>query len=100
MVTHVDRDHIEGVLSLMKDDSQQLKVNNIWFNGWYHLIGTTPAPPAPVEPVTALDPDEPAPVFGAVMGEELSPLIQQKAGRGISNLVVGQSSYRLCRTTS
>ncbi|WMP18669.1 ComEC/Rec2 family competence protein [Thiothrix lacustris] len=78
VVTHVDRDHIEGVLSLLKDDSLDIKVNNIWFNGWYHLIGTTPAPPAPVEPVTALDPDEPAPVFGAVMGEELSPLIQQK----------------------
>ncbi|EIJ35808.1 hypothetical protein Thini_3293 [Thiothrix nivea DSM 5205] len=78
VVTHVDRDHIEGVLSLLKDDSLAIKVNNIWFNGWYHLIGTTPAPPAPVEPVTALDPDEPAPVFGAVMGEELSPLIQQK----------------------
>ena len=47
VVTHVDRDHIEGVLSLLKDDSLDIKVNNIWFNGWYHLIGTTPAPPWP-----------------------------------------------------
>lgn len=76
VVTHVDRDHIEGVLALMKDDSQHLKVNNIWFNGWYHLTGTTPPPPAAV--VQEANFEEDAPVFGAVMGEELSPLIQQK----------------------
>lgn len=77
VVTHVDRDHIEGVLALMKDDSLDLQVNNIWFNGWYHLTGTSPPPP-PSAMVQELDPDEPTPVCGAIMGEELSPLIQQK----------------------
>ncbi|MCU7924475.1 MAG: hypothetical protein KZQ88_17430 [Candidatus Thiodiazotropha sp. (ex Dulcina madagascariensis)] len=70
VVTHVDRDHIDGVLSLMQDGTLDLKVKYVWFNTWDHLIGNT------IE-VVQQEEDE-LESFGAKMGEELSPLIVQK----------------------
>lgn len=35
IVSHIDRDHIEGVLELLKD--RTLKFKDIWFNGYCHL---------------------------------------------------------------
>jgi hypothetical protein len=37
VVTHVDRDHIEGVLSLLEDKSSPAKFREVWFNGYDHL---------------------------------------------------------------
>jgi beta-lactamase superfamily II metal-dependent hydrolase len=54
IITHVDRDHIEGVLSLLTDTSLKLTFKDIWFNGFDHLNQ------AKLE------------TFGAVQGERLS----------------------------
>lgn len=37
VVTHVDRDHIEGVLSLLADPACPVRFRDIWFNGYYHI---------------------------------------------------------------
>lgn len=37
VVTHIDKDHIEGILSLLKDDQLDFTVGSTWFNGWSHL---------------------------------------------------------------
>ena len=42
VVTHVDSDHIAGVLELVRDDALGATYGDVWFNAWRHL-------PAPVE---------------------------------------------------
>lgn len=37
IVTHVDRDHIEGILALLEEDELAFTVSDFWFNGWQHL---------------------------------------------------------------
>jgi hypothetical protein len=37
IVSHVDADHIEGVIVLLQDRSLGLSVDDVWFNGWKHL---------------------------------------------------------------
>jgi hypothetical protein len=37
VITHVDADHIEGVLELLKSKSKAIVIDEIWFNGWKHL---------------------------------------------------------------
>ena len=39
VVTHVDSDHIAGVLELIRDDALGAKFGDIWFNAWRHLPG-------------------------------------------------------------
>ena len=56
IVTHIDRDHIEGILSLLEEDELSFRVDDFWFNGWDHLPETDEA-------------------FGAVQGERLSAAI-------------------------
>lgn len=69
VVTHVDRDHIDGMLALASDPSLDLDVKNFWFNTWDHLHGHVIVTPV-------LDDDtEP---FGAKMGEELSTKCVEK----------------------
>lgn len=46
VVTHVDGDHIGGVLSCVSDPAepvQGLSFKDVWFNGFEHLSGQTPA---------------------------------------------------------
>lgn len=40
VVTHIDADHIEGVLKLLEDDGLSVCFGDIWFNGWRHLPGS------------------------------------------------------------
>lgn len=54
VVTHIDRDHIEGILDLIGDSSLQLTIADIWFNAYHHLRDES---------------------MGAVMGENLSKTI-------------------------
>jgi beta-lactamase superfamily II metal-dependent hydrolase len=54
VITHVDRDHIEGVLGLLEDDALPVTFGDIWFNGFDHLKS------AKLE------------TFGAVQGERLT----------------------------
>jgi hypothetical protein len=39
VVTHIDRDHIEGVLELFAQPGPGIEVDNIWYNGRHHLHG-------------------------------------------------------------
>lgn len=43
VVTHVDRDHIGGVLTCFAeaDPLDELEIADVWFNGWQHLHGET-----------------------------------------------------------
>jgi len=41
VVTHVDRDHIEGILAMLKDPARPIQFKDFWFNGYHHLIGDT-----------------------------------------------------------
>lgn len=65
VVTHVDADHIGGVLTGLVGDPpiDKLVFNDVWFNGWPHLHGKrvrAPGEPGGLEPM------------GAVQGEKLS----------------------------
>ncbi|HEY5927388.1 MAG TPA: hypothetical protein VIV11_37145 [Kofleriaceae bacterium] len=53
VITHVDRDHIEGALKLMQDKKRPVKFKDVWFNGYAHL----------------LDPEATKEDFGPVQGE-------------------------------
>ena len=37
IVTHIDGDHIEGALGLLRAESLGVSFDDIWFNGWKHL---------------------------------------------------------------
>lgn len=54
VVTHVDADHIEGIIRLLQDARLGLRIDDVWFNGWQHL---------------------PADVFAPTHGEMLSALL-------------------------
>jgi hypothetical protein len=56
-VTHIDADHIEGMVRLLQDDALQMEFGDAWFNGWRHL---------------------PTPDFGPEQGEILSALLLDK----------------------
>jgi beta-lactamase superfamily II metal-dependent hydrolase len=60
VVTHVDRDHIEGALALLQDPEAPVRFKDIWFNGYDHLR----------------DPD--LEVFGAVQGEQLTTTLLER----------------------
>ena len=56
VVTHVDRDHIAGVLSCVVDPDQRipgLRSNDIWFNGRPHLSGDSVPVVSSNEPLTS-----------------------------------------------
>jgi metallo-beta-lactamase superfamily protein len=40
VVTHVDSDHVAGVLELVRDDALGATYGDIWFNAWRHLPAT------------------------------------------------------------
>jgi hypothetical protein len=63
VVTHVDRDHIDGMLAMLSDPTLNLEVKGFWFNTWDHLLGNAIVPHQN---------DDETERFGAKMGEELS----------------------------
>ncbi|WP_321791840.1 ComEC/Rec2 family competence protein [Burkholderia pyrrocinia] len=58
VVTHVDADHIGGMLTLLKDEFYGVPVRDLWFNGFRHLPG--------------------AETFGEKQGERLTGLLLDK----------------------
>jgi hypothetical protein len=78
VVTHVDTDHIGGVLTGLVDPESPVPVTfaDVWFNGWEHLNGLVPADErSPLEPM------------GGVQGELLTTWLRDHAwndafGRG------------------
>lgn len=69
VITHVDRDHIDGMLELIKDTHLYLQVKNIWFNTYDHLRGRK---------IEIPQSEHDTEIFGAAMGEELSKEIIRK----------------------
>lgn len=57
VVTHIDADHISGVLELLEDRSVPISPRDIWFNGWHHL---------------------PSDLLGAKQGEALGAAIRRR----------------------
>ena len=66
VVTHIDADHIEGAIRLLRDTALGLSIGEVWYNGWRQLVpkqqGLAPAD---------LD-------YGAQQGEYLSALIRAR----------------------
>jgi beta-lactamase superfamily II metal-dependent hydrolase len=60
VVTHIDTDHIGGVLKLLASRPPQLAFDDVWFNDWEHL--GKPLPP---------------PTLGAIDGEILSKALKK-----------------------
>lgn len=61
IVTHIDTDHVEGVIRLLQDDDLALAFGDIWFNGWKHI--------------STLTAESRAQVLGGVQGEFLGALL-------------------------
>lgn len=66
VVTHIDADHIEGAIRLLRDTALGLSIGDIWYNAWRQLVPKQKGL-APVD----LD-------YGALQGEYLSALIQAR----------------------
>lgn len=64
IVTHIDGDHIEGVIKLLRDTALNLKVDGIWFNG---------TPQISALPVASTEAS-----YGVLQGEYLGKLIREK----------------------
>jgi beta-lactamase superfamily II metal-dependent hydrolase len=65
VITHVDRDHVEGVIELLADPHPVVTFKDIWFNGFAHLN----------------DPEATKESFGGVMGEALTTQLVKRKGR-------------------
>ncbi|MGI9238378.1 MAG: ComEC/Rec2 family competence protein [Woeseiaceae bacterium] len=64
IVTHIDADHIEGIICLLQDEELNCDFGDIWFNDWNHL-----------EPLVAGE----TPIhLGAAQGEFLGALLQAR----------------------
>jgi len=59
VVTHIDRDHIEGILALLEEEELGFEVDDFWFNGWEHL------------------PEDEEEELGAVQGERLTAALKK-----------------------
>ena len=64
IVTHVDRDHIEGILALFDDPELPIRFKDIWFNGYHHLSDEFEE-------------------FSAVQGEKLTEHLTKGVDRGL-----------------
>jgi len=63
IITHIDLDHIAGVLQLLRDPPAGFAPDDVWFNGWDHLVAA--------EKIV----DEG--VLGAKMGESVSARLRE-----------------------
>jgi hypothetical protein len=63
-MSHVDTDHIEGVIRLLQDTELRAVFDDIWFNGWRHLL--------------EVDRRAEVKVLGGVQGEFLGALLHEQ----------------------
>jgi len=63
VITHVDADHIEGIIKLLQDEDLQCSFDDIWFNDWKQIDNLP-------------EQDEIPPNLGPVQGEFLGALIE------------------------
>lgn len=69
VVTHIDNDHILGILELLRNPSSSLRVKNIWFNGRPQLMRL---------PAKAAGATLPADLLGPQQGDDLSDLLDSR----------------------
>jgi len=110
VVTHVDADHIGGVLSALADsgDLEGLLFDDIWFNGWAHLHGrSVPVLGAPAE-LEAMGPVQGESfttwlrgpwneAFGRGPVQRADPLRTVELAGGLSLTILGPTADRLRR---
>lgn len=60
VVTHVDADHIAGVLKMLGDTERTIGFRQVWFNAYHHLVGGSYS------------------TFGPDQGEALSDILRHK----------------------
>lgn len=66
VITHVDADHIEGIIKLLQDDELNCRFDDIWFNDWKQIDNLPDLPEIPAN-------------LGPVQGEFLGALIETLA---------------------
>src|SRR3954469_9484615 len=76
VVTHVDSDHIGGMLKLLADGKLPITFDDIWFNGFKHMepFLASAKPTAGKKPAKDLETTD---VLGPAQGESLAKLIQK-----------------------
>lgn len=62
VVSHIDADHIAGVIKMLSDPERTIVFKEVWFNAYHHLV------------------DGSWEAFGANQGETLSDLLEQNQG--------------------
>jgi beta-lactamase superfamily II metal-dependent hydrolase len=72
VVTHVDADHVEGVLEIIRDRTFPVTFKDVWFNGYVHLL------------------DRGLETYGPKQGELLSSMLR-KQGRTWNGAFSGRS---------
>jgi hypothetical protein len=76
VVTHIDLDHIGGILDLLQHPPLNLEVGEVWFNGWRHLEDLELGVSQKRNRVDAEDSG--VGVLGAKQGERLSAEIEAR----------------------
>ena len=66
VITHVDGDHIEGIVKLLQDEDLALRIGDVWFNDYQQLVAAS-EDPMRRDPVR----------LGPAAGEFLGALIEQ-----------------------
>lgn len=66
VITHIDLDHIAGILDLLRDPPQGVTFGDVWFNGWRELVAAS-----------GEDPDDGG-VLGARLGERVSAWLVER----------------------
>jgi hypothetical protein len=99
VVTHIDADHIEGMVRLLQDERLQMEFADAWFNGWRHLP-TVDFGPEQGEVLSALliDKEIPwnkAPGDQAVCRTEGAPLSSFELDGGMKLTVLGPTPTQL-----
>jgi hypothetical protein len=80
VVTHIDNDHINGILKLLRETRHSISFGDIWFNGDAQLLNLPP--PAPEETRRDMLGNEVAPprpdLLGLQEGDRLSKLLADR----------------------
>jgi beta-lactamase superfamily II metal-dependent hydrolase len=69
VLTHVDADHIEGIIRLVADDTPPIRFKDLWFNAFHHLDKDS---------FQGLTDDSEVEEFGGVQGETLTEALLTK----------------------
>lgn len=104
VVTHVDADHIAGMLTLLKENFYGVPVRDIWFNGYRHLPADSVELMGPVqgEKLTALILDRQMPwnvAFGQgpIMLSEDGSIVEVQLGGGARITLLSPDRAQLAR---